>query len=598
MVTFYQWLCSIDQAVAVLLIALACWIVVSGLDDLVLNVVFVLQCFRERRFPTPAELSSAEERPIAIFVPAWHEHRVIGKMLEHNASSVRYSNYHFFVGAYPNDSATVGVVREIEQRLPNVHLAITPHDGPSSKADCLNWIYRRVLEYEAATGMNFEIVVTHDSEDIIHPEALRWINYLSRSYDMVQIPVIPLPTPVWRWTHGIYCDEFTECHTRDMRARQFFGAFIPSCGVGTGFTREIVNKLALHANNRIFEPACLTEDYENGLRLHKLGARQIFVPILKREGSFVTTREYFPQTVRAAIKQRTRWITGIALQTWERYGWQGDAIQKYWLWRDRKGLIGNPVGLLTTVVSLYGAFSYGASCAMQSSWTLGDATLPMRWLFGLTLMLGLMQLGVRMICVARCYGLLFALFVPVRVVLANFINSVATLFALARYAEARTRREPLVWVKTDHSYPAQGSLTGRKRKLEEVLVGGFYLTEGQWEAAQATKPPPIRIERHLVRAGYLTEDELCEALSLQQQMSCGSICPNDVRPSVARSLPADVVRHWRVLPYKVEAGHLHLAGPEPPTEELQRELSRYTTLEVRFHLVTASNFAELASRLL
>ena len=60
-----------------------------------------------------------------------------------------------------------------------------PHDGPTSKADCLNWIYQGMLVYEEAHGIRFDVVVTHDAEDVIHAESLRWINYYISRYDMV-----------------------------------------------------------------------------------------------------------------------------------------------------------------------------------------------------------------------------------------------------------------------------------------------------------------------------------------------------------------------------------------------------------------------------
>ena len=194
-----------------------------------------------------------------------------------------------------------------------------------------------MLLHEAERGLRFEIIVTHDAEDVIHADALHWINWYAHEYAMVQVPVLPLPTPVRHWTHGVYCDEFAEYQARDMPARQFMGAFVPSNGVGTGFGREALESLAAAEGNRIFEPICLTEDYENGLRLKLRGARQVFVS-MGYQG--VATREYFPQTFRAAVRQRTRWITGIALQTWDRHGWRGGYVVKYWLWRDRKGLIG------------------------------------------------------------------------------------------------------------------------------------------------------------------------------------------------------------------------------------------------------------------
>src|SRR3954454_9882210 len=133
----------IDRLIAVCLAPLGLWILVSGVDDLLLDLICFFHWLTRRknsRLPPEEDLRRKPETTIAIFVPLWHEHRVIGKMIEHNTPAIKYQNYHFFVGAYPNDEATVAVVADLEKRYPNVHLAMVPHDGPTSKADCLNAI--------------------------------------------------------------------------------------------------------------------------------------------------------------------------------------------------------------------------------------------------------------------------------------------------------------------------------------------------------------------------------------------------------------------------------------------------------------------------
>lgn len=593
----------IDHVLAVILIPLALWILLSGADDLLLDLVCFYHWFRgsgKAPLPSEEELRSEPETPIAIFVPLWHEHRVISKMIQHNSAAIKYRNHHFFVGAYVNDDPTMAVVRDLEVRFTNVHLAIVPHDGPTSKADCLNSIYDHLLSYEQKNGITFPVVMTHDAEDLIHSDSLRWINYYSSMYDMVQTPVLPLPTPFWKLTHGVYCDEFSESHTRDMRARQYTGSFIPSCGVGTAFSRTSLERLAVTKGNRIFEPACLTEDYENGVSLHLMGAKQIFVPLNSQSGSFVATREYFPQTFSAAVKQRTRWVMGIALQGWERHGWQGGLIDKYWFWRDRKGLIGNTLSLVTNLISLYALVTWAAARLGGTVWALGQASFPAHsdWLFASTLSLGILQVAVRMFCTGRVYGCLFALGVPVRAVYANCVNSTATLSALYRYTLGRLKNRQHAWLKTEHAYPAQSALNEPQLTLEEVLLRQGVMDAPSLHEAILTKPGNMRLGWHLVKIGYITEAQLYHSVAMQQSLCVGRVAPGQVRPNVARALPWEVVRHWRVLPFKVELGSLFVATPELPTGELQRDLKKYTSLEIRFQLVTPANFAELTTSLL
>ena len=597
-----NWLSKVDPWVAACLIPAAVAILISGIDDLLLNFI-CLRTWMSRKAsrktqPRPPLRALSEESYIAIFVPLWHEYQVIAGMVEHNVSAIDYDNYHFFIGAYPNDELTLDAVRELEARFPHVHLAVCPHDGPTSKADCLNWIYQRMLLFEEQHDIRFDIVVTHDAEDLIHPEALSQINYHSAEFDMVQIPVLPLPTPFGDWVHGIYCDEFAEWQIKDMPARQSMGSFVPSNGVGTGFSRDALELLATAEHNLIFEPACLTEDYENGLRLYRHGLRQLFLPIARgRQSTFVATREYFPRKARSAIRQRTRWIMGIALQSWERHGWRGSFPQVYWFWRDRKGLVGNPLSLLTNFLFAYGVATWIFAHLARIPWGLSKEALhPV--LLACTLSPQIIQTAVRIGCVARIYNLRFALGVPLRTLCSNWINSIATFKALFLYFRARIRHEPLVWLKTEHAYPSRSALIEHKRKLGEILVATSYITESDLEDALAAQTNGLRLGECLVSLGKLSEEELYEALSLQQSLPIARLEPKAVSRQIARSLPRHIVRDWRVLPYRIASGNMFLASPEVPTDELNRVLRGFTRLTIRFELVTPGDFEKLARALL
>ena len=591
------WLQPVDHAVLVILIPLAVLLLLSGLDDLTVDAVWAYSWLK-RRFhgqaslypPGERLLDSAPTNRIAILVPLWHEDAVIARMLEHNLAAIRYGNYHFFCGCYPNDAATQAAVTHVARRYPTVHLALCPHDGPTSKADCLNWIFQNLLLHEEGTGERFDLVVTHDAEDMIHPDELRWINYYADRFDFIQTPVLALPTPLHAITHGVYCDEFAESHFRDMTVRASMGGFIPGAGVGTGYRREALEQLARASANRVFEPAALTEDYESGLRLFRLGCSQAFVPIMRaaKGRDFVATREFFPSTWRAALRQRTRWATGIALQGMEHFGWSGKPGEVYWLWRDRKGLLGNPLSFLAN-----GVFVYGIATAL---WT---RTGPLANYLSLTnLALQCLRTAIRMACSARIYGWTFALFVPVRFVYANALNSCAAVCAICRYASAKLRRQPLRWLKTAHAFPNRAALLDQRRKIGEILVASGDLAGTLLRDALASCPADLRIGEHLLKTGGVTEDALYNALSLQQGLPLAQLSFENVPPEIARALPATVAREWRVLPFRVEDGSLHLAGPEAPTATMTTALRAFTSLELRFHLLTPSAYRHLTAALL
>ena len=473
-----------DHWVAAFLVPGAVWIVISGLDDLFITVVGFLTCRVRVPWPSDADMRRAAERPIAVFVPLWREHAVIDRMLEHNLAAIRYRNYHFFVGVYPNDKATLRAVAEQAQRHPRIHMATCPHEGPTSKADCLNWIYQRMKDHEARHHMRFRIVVMHDAEDLIHPASLGLINWFSRRYAMVQVPVLPLATGLGEWTHGLYCDEFAEYQQKDIPVRQHLGGFLPSNGVGTGFDRAALERLAATRCGRPFDPACLTEDYETGYLLHTLGYRQLFVPLRSGVTGPMATREYFPRRFRPAISQRTRWVTGIALQSWQRHGWRAPWPQLYWFWRDRKGLVGNLLSPAANLLCLYGTASYLASLGQTGPWHFGSL-LPC-WISDirrLTFGIALVQTGVRARSGARIYGWRFAAFVPIRAFWGDLVNFAATATALWEFWDAHTRGRGLEWHKTDHVYPvapqpalaASGvGFSPRTDASADAVIGEFY----------------------------------------------------------------------------------------------------------------------------
>ncbi len=589
-------LVSLDAAAVWILTPLATAILIGGLDDLFVDAAWGWMWLKSRlrRAPSlfppgPRQLASAPVQSIALFLPLWQEDAVIERMLEHNLGAIRYRDYHIFAGCYPNDAATQAAVRRVAARFSNVHLVLCPHPGPTSKADCLNWVYQHLEQIEREENLRFDVILTHDAEDIIHPEELRWVNYYSARYDFVQTPVLPLQTPLRDWTHGIYCDEFAEYHTRDMPVRAGLGSFVPSCGVGTGYRREALDKLAAEYPGQgaaaIFTPGALTEDYDNGLRLNRLGCSQAFIPItFAADGDIVATREYFPRNVRTAIRQRTRWSTGIALQSWERFGWTGTPLAIYWLWRDRKGLLANPLSSLANLIFFYGLFSGIWMRATPLATHLALATFAIL----------LLRTIIRIACVARIYGLLFALGVPIRAVLANVINTAATIRAVAAYLRARIHGSQLAWLKTDHFYPDRAVLLPHKRPLGEILVSLGHLQQRELDQALHGRPRGIRFGEYLVASGRITSSALYEALSIQQGLPLAKL--DHVPASTLQALPRHLLRRWRLIPFGFHNGAIQLASPELPSPEMLGEIGQFTHLEPQLHLISPEDYQRLSQQ--
>ncbi len=54
-----------------------------------------------------------------------------------------------------------------------------------------------------------------------------------------------------------------------------------------------------------------------------------------------------------------------------------------------------------------------------------------------------------------------------------------------------------------------------------------------------------------------------------------------------------MAKRWRVLPYRVVMGQLHLVTTETPSEEMIRELGQATGLDLRFRLMQPEEFQKL-----
>ncbi|WP_343039917.1 glycosyltransferase [Sphingomonas piscis] len=273
----------------------------------------------------------------AIFIPAWDEAMVIGPMLRATLTRFDYPNYKLFVGYYRNDPATASAIAAVAD--PRVEAVMVDVDGPSTKADCLNHLYDALLAFETVTGDSAKAVVLHDAEDVVHPLELKLFSLLIDRAGVIQLPVLPLVDPSSNWVSGHYCDEFAEAHTKDLVVREAIGASVPLAGVGCAIARAPLAKLAAAHEGRPFADGSMTEDYEMGLRIGRLGLKTMFVriPAMPGDRSVVASRGHFPATIGAAVRQKARWLGGIALTGWDRLGWQGGWGDRWMLLRDRRG---------------------------------------------------------------------------------------------------------------------------------------------------------------------------------------------------------------------------------------------------------------------
>jgi bacteriophage N4 adsorption protein B len=551
-------------------------ILLSSLDDLFIDAWYwareILRRFTIQRMHKPltsAQLYAHDQQPIAIMVPAWHEYDVIASMLEDMVRVLDYRNYVVFVGTYQNDAQTIAEVERMRRRYKQLRRVEVPHDGPTCKADCLNWVIAAIFRYEKEADIEFAGVVLHDSEDVLHPVELRFFNYLLPRKDMIQLPVASLERNWFELVAGTYMDEFAEWHAKDLVVRESLSGTVPSAGVGTCFSRRAMLALIEQTNNQPFNTESLTEDYDVGERLGKMGMLSIFArfPVqfatrrkswfgLGKEREFMLTmplcvREFFPDTFRTAYRQRARWTLGIGLQGWKQTGWSGSLANRYLLLRDRKGIVTAFVGILAyglvlqfllfAIASMSGVLpGLFASPFSDSTWL-----VFVLWANACALLVRVAQ---RIFFVTRLYGWEHGLLSVPRMVVGNFINFMAVSRAWKLFIGHLVTGKRLAWDKTMHDFPSEDGLGIQRQRLGELLVSWQAIDANKLELAlnegHAREAPLGRV---LMAKGWLDEETLAEAIAFQSDLERGSLDPERL-PRDAERLPlADIVRH-RVLP--------------------------------------------------
>lgn len=430
---------------------------VLGLSDLAVDLLWLANRVRRLGAPVP---SAADLPPpacpgrLAVFVPAWDESAVIGDMLRGAVSAWGEGDWRLYVGAYRNDPATVVAAAAVASAEPRVKVVTGGEPGPTTKADCLNRLWFALLADEAEEGRRAKAIVLHDAEDVVHPAELALFDGLIERFDLVQLPVLPLIHPHSRWLGGHYADEFAESHGKEMVVRGALGAGLPSAGVGCAFSREALGRLAAERGGLPFDSDSLTEDYELGLRLAEAGARRAFVRVRTADGEMVATREYFPGILTASVRQKARWMTGIALSGWDRLGWSGGLAERWMRLRDRQSLLAAILlGAGYLALALWLALK-----AWQGAGGRGPAPWPALLSAVVAANLGLLvwRLAVRAAFTGAAYGWREGLRAIPRMAVGNWVAMLAAGCAWSNYRALRRGGRPR-WDKTAHIFPGRAA---------------------------------------------------------------------------------------------------------------------------------------------
>jgi cellulose synthase/poly-beta-1,6-N-acetylglucosamine synthase-like glycosyltransferase len=246
------------------------------------------------REPGPPELS------FSLLVPARHEEAVLEATLERLAG-LDHPDFEVLPIVGHDDPETAAVAERVAERYPDRFRVVVDENWPKNKPKALN------------TALPFcrgEVVGVFDAEDEVEVRLLRSVD---RAFRATRAHVVQGGVQLINFRSSWFslrnCLEYffwfrSRLHLHEQHE------FIP-LGGNTVFVRTDL----LRAVGG-WDPHCLAEDCELGVRLSALGAH-----IRVAYDPYLVTREETPPTLWALLKQRTRWNQGF-LQVLRKGEWK------------------------------------------------------------------------------------------------------------------------------------------------------------------------------------------------------------------------------------------------------------------------------------
>jgi cellulose synthase/poly-beta-1,6-N-acetylglucosamine synthase-like glycosyltransferase len=236
----------------------------------------------------------------SLIVPARHEEGVLEATLSRLVRS-DHPDFEVLVVVGTDDQSTRTAAERVAARHPGRISVVVDDSWPKSKPKALN---------AALPHCSGAVTCVFDAEDDVHPALLQRVDqcFQQTDADVVQAGVQLMNFRSSWWTVRNVLEYYFWFRSRlHFHAQQ---GFIPLGGNTVFIRTELLQEVSG------WDPDCLAEDCELGVRLSSFGAKTVvfYEPEL-------VTREECPPTLGAFARQRTRWNQGY-LQTLTRGYWR------------------------------------------------------------------------------------------------------------------------------------------------------------------------------------------------------------------------------------------------------------------------------------
>ena len=264
---------------------------------------------RSTRFADDVEGPS---HSFSLIVPARHEEAVLGETLDRLAA-LDHPDFEVLAVVGHDDPGTKAVAEAASERWPQRVRVVVDHSWPKNKPKALN---------TALMDCRGDITGIFDAEDEVHPLLLRQVD---SSFQTTGAAVVQGGVQLMNYRSSWYSLRNCLEYFFWFRSRLHLHAhhrFIP-LGGNTVFARtDLLRSVGG------WDPECLAEDCEIGVRLSAMG-----VKIEVAYDPHLVTREETPSSLQALLKQRTRWNQGF-LQVLRKGEWKAlPTASQRWLAR-------------------------------------------------------------------------------------------------------------------------------------------------------------------------------------------------------------------------------------------------------------------------
>jgi glycosyltransferase XagB len=248
-----------------------------------------------------ADLQPTLQHSFSLIMPCRHESELVMATTVGHLLAQSHPRQEILISVGHDDPETVAIARKLAAQKPDVVRVIVDYSKVKSKPRQLN---------SALAKCRNEIVGVFDAESVAAPDLLVNIDscFQAKHADVVQ-GAVQLINYRDTWYSLRNCLEYFTWFRSRLHAHAHQG-FIPLGGNTVFIKRDLLEAVGGWDAN------CLAEDCDLGVRLSVLNQR-IVVAYSPR----LVTREETPDSVRALIKQRTRWSLGF-MQVFAKGDWR------------------------------------------------------------------------------------------------------------------------------------------------------------------------------------------------------------------------------------------------------------------------------------